>query len=184
MHSEYGQQLMTADEVAEMSVPDKSVELVRGLLVVSEPASTEHGRIQANLTFFLTAFVRAHELGVVFGQDTGFKIQSNPDTVRGPDIAFLAKERAGSIPKRGYAALAPDLVAEIVSPDDRPGEVLAKVADWLEAGTRLVWVIDSQRAAARAYRANGSFSFIPSDGWLDGEDVVPGFRCTLAEVLQ
>jgi Uma2 family endonuclease len=120
---------------------------------------------------------------VVFGQDTGFKIQSNPDTVRGPDLAFLAGERATRIPDRGFAALAPDLIAEVLSPGDRPGETLAKVAEFLEAGTRLVWVIDPDRRQAHVYRADGTVAIVAAGGSLDGEEILPGFRCPLSEVL-
>ena len=176
--------LLTAEDFEQIRLPDKRTELVDGRLVVREPPSTEHGRIQANLAYFITDHVRRNELGVVFGQDTGFRIASKPDTVRGPDLAFVSRERAAEIPRRGYAALAPDFVAEILSPDDRPGEHLAKVARWLEAGTRLVWVIDPQRAQARVYRPDGSLTIVDADGVLGGETVLPGFSCPLADVLR
>jgi Uma2 family endonuclease len=72
---------------------------------------------------------------------------------------------------------------EVLSPGDRPGEVLAKVADWLSAGTRLVWVIDPARRLARVYRQDGTEAIVTAGEGLDGEEVVPGFRCTLDEVL-
>ncbi len=71
----------------------------------------------------------------------------------------------------------------MLSPDDRPGEVLAKVADWLAAGTKIVWVIDPERREARVYRLDGSLSVLSSDDSLDGEDVLPGFTCPLKDVL-
>jgi Uma2 family endonuclease len=184
MRSAHDAPLMTAEEVSYVSIPGRSIELVRGRLVVMEQPGTEHGRVQANLMIALGVFVRDHKLGAVFGQDTGFKIAANPDSVRGPDVAFVATEHIQNIPKRGYAAFAPDLVVEIISPNDGAGEILAKVADWLEAGTRLVWVIDVERAEARVYRSDGSLGLLAADGSLDGEDVVPGFRVALADVLR
>src|SRR2546430_1980150 len=83
----------------------------------------------------------------------------------------------------GYPALAPDLVVEILSPGDRPGEVLAKVADWLSAGTKLVWVIDPERRLARVYRSDGTETLVGADGALDGEDVLPGFACRLVTIF-
>jgi len=177
------QPLMTAEELERLVLPDKSTELVRGQLIVREPPSTEHGRIQANLAYFLSDHVRRHGLGVVFGQDTGFKIQSNPDTVRAPDVAFLAQTRASLVPPRGYAPLAPDLAVEILSPEDRPGEILAKVGAWLDAGVRLVWVIDPERRVTRVHRADGPVTIVAAGEALDGEDVLPGFSCPLAQVL-
>ena len=175
--------LLTAADVERMSVPDKQVELLRGQLVVREPPGSWHGVVAANLAYFLADFVRRHRLGLVFAQDTGFKIASDPDTVRAPDVAFVARERAGAIRARGYAELAPDLLAEILSPDDRPAEVLAKVADWLGTGTTLVWVIDPKRSEARIYRQDGSLSILQEHDSLDGEDVLPGFSCPLRDVL-
>jgi Uma2 family endonuclease len=174
--------LLTADEVLELSFPGKVVELVRGHLMVREPPSTRHGRAQANLAFFLSAFARAGDLGVVI-TGSGFKIAENPDTVRAPDVAFVPRERAGTIPPRNYAAFAPILLAEIVSPNDRAGEVLAKAADWLDAGARLVWVVDPQREVAQVYRADGSVTLVASDGSLEGEDVLHGFRVALRDIL-
>ncbi|MBI4500229.1 MAG: Uma2 family endonuclease [Gemmatimonadetes bacterium] len=175
--------LVTAEELEHLSFPDKTVELVRGHLVVREPPGTWHGAVSMELGVKLSTYVRQHNLGLVFGQDTGFKIASSPDTVRGPDVAFVARERLGAIQTRGFAALAPDLLAEIVSPDDRPGELLKKVGEWLSAGSRLVWVIDPLRNTARVYRPDGSVSVLGLEDSLDGEDVVPGFACGLREIL-
>ncbi len=175
--------LLTAEDVERISLPGKQVELVRGQLVVREPPGTWHGVIAANLAYYVSDFVRRQGLGIVAGQDTGFKIASEPDTVRAPDVAFVGHERAELIRARGYAATAPDLLAEILSPDDRPAEILAKVADWLAAGTKIVWVVDPERREARVYRQDGSLSVLHEGDSLDGEDVLPGFTCSLAAVL-
>jgi len=175
--------LLTAEDVERISLPGKQVELVRGRLVVSEPPGTWHGVIAANLTRLLGDFVHRHGLGTVAAQDTGFKIATDPDTVRAPDVAFVGRERAKGIPRRGYAKLAPDLVVEVLSPGDAPAAVLAKVADWLAAGTRLVWLVDPERYEVRVYRPDGTLSVLREGGSLDGEDVLPGFICPLQDVL-
>jgi len=176
--------LMTADDLLTLKLPGKSTELLRGRLLVREPPSTYHGRVQSTLNVLVGSHVRAHGLGAVFGQDTGFKIASDPDTVRAPDLAFVTRERVALIAPRGYAALAPDLVAEILSSDDRPGEVLTKVGEWLEAGVRLVWVIDPDRKAAQVYRSDGGVASVSAGGDLDGENVLPGFSCPLNELFE
>jgi Uma2 family endonuclease len=176
-------ELMTAEELLAFDLPGKSTELVRGRLLVHEPPGYYHGEISARLTYLLGAFVYPRQLGLLFGQDTGFQIASDPDTVRAADLAYLSAERASAAPSRGYARLAPDLVSEIISPSDRAGALTSKIADWLEGGTRLVWVIDPVRSEARIHRADGSISIIPRTGALDGEAVLPGFSCALDEVL-
>jgi Uma2 family endonuclease len=175
--------LMTAEQLLTLDLPNKSTELVHGRLIVREPPNTYHGLLQSRLNLLVASFVHEHRLGAVFGQDTGFKIATDPDTVRAPDLAFVRQDRMALIGPRGYAALAPDLVAEILSPDDRPGEVLTKVGEWLAAGVRLVWVIDPDRSVASVYRADGTVTTVPENGELAGETVLPGFLCQLADVF-
>jgi len=175
--------LMTAEELLHTSIEDKQVELVRGVLVVRELSGYLHGDVAAQLAKLLAVYVDERELGRVLAAETGFKLQSNPDTVRAPDVAFLRRERVPVPRPTGYLPFAPDLVVEVLSPRDRPGETLGKVGDWLEAGARMVWVIDPERRLARVYRHDGTESVLSEAGMLDGEDVLPGFRCTLATVL-
>ncbi|MEX2177625.1 MAG: Uma2 family endonuclease [Gemmatimonadaceae bacterium] len=177
------QALMTAEESLLNDVPNKSTELVRGVLVVREPPGGWHGHLSARLAFLFGQHVYSRRSGMLFGQDTGFLIERNPDTVRAPDLAFVPTERTTGIARRGYVPFAPDLAVEIVSPGDRPSAVLEKVADWLRAGTRLVWVLDPGRGVARVHRAEGTIDIVPADGTLDGEDVLPGFRCLLGDIL-
>src|SRR5947199_37047 len=167
--------ILTADEL--LQIPDKHAELVRGVLVVREPPGLRHGRIALELGRRLADHVAAGRLGRVY-VESGFKLTSNPDTVRGPDIAFIRETRLPEPEPVGYPALAPDLVVEILSPSDRPGDVLGKVADWLSAGTRLAWVVDPERRLVRIYRADGVDEIVTIEQALDGEDVVPGFACS------
>lgn len=175
--------LLTADELLALNIQDKRTELVRGRLVVREPAGFRHGAIAAELTATLAHFVKAHAHGVVVAAETGFKLSSDPDTVRAPDVGFIRADRVPHPLPRGYADIAPDLAVEVLSPDDRAGEVLAKVSDWLTAGCRLVWVVDPDRRIARVYRADGSEAIVPADATLDGEDVLPGFTCPVESFL-
>jgi len=176
--------ITSAEELLRVEFPGNVTELVCGQLIVREPPGTRHGSIAARLTYLPADHVYRHELGVVCSQDTGFKLESDPDTVRAPDVAFIGRAHADQIPARGYAAFAPDLVAEILSPDDGAGELLAKVGQWLDAGTHVVWVIDPSRAEAHVYRGNGELTLVPADGVLEGELVLPGFECALAEVFR
>lgn len=175
--------VMTAEDLFRSSFPDKRVELVRGQLIVREPPGYRHGMVTARLTTALMNHVVPRDLGEVVSGDAGFTLSRGPDTVRGPDVAFIERTRVPRPAPAAYAELAPDLAVEILSPSDRSGETLAKVADWLNAGTRLVWVIDPSRRQARVYRQDGNLSTVEGEGTLDGEDVLPGFRCPFEAVL-
>ncbi len=174
---------MTADELLQTSLPNKRAELVRGVLVVREPAGFRHGAVSAVLTSLLRDHVVAHRLGLIVAAETGFLLARDPDTVRAADVAFVRRDRIPDPEPVGYARLAPDLVVEVLSPDDRPGETLAKVGEWLNAGTRLVWVVDPARRLARVYRLDGSETVVAEADALDGEDVVAGFSVRLGDIL-
>lgn len=174
--------VVTADELLHLHLPDKQTELVRGRLIVREPPGYGHGLAAGKLFTLIAPHVRDRDLGAVFAAETGFQLFSDPDTVRAADVAFIRRERLPDPPPVGYAALAPDLVVEVLSPNDRAGEVLNKVGDWLSAGSRLVWVIDTARRRARVYRADGSESLLADQDALDGEDVLAGFSRALTEV--
>jgi Uma2 family endonuclease len=174
--------VLTAEELLYLSLPDKRAELVRGRLVVREPPGYRHGVVAFAIATRIGAFVEANDLGVVVAAETGFKLFSNPDTVRAADAAFLSRHRAPYPPPVGYLELAPDLAVEVVSPSDRAGEVQAKVSDWLTAGSRLVWVIDPGRKRAVVYREDGTVDLLANQDALSGEDVLPGFSCSLDDV--
>ena len=115
--------------------------------------------------------------------DSGFTLARNPDTVRGPDVAYVSRERwAGPLPD-GYGEFAPDLVVEIRSPSDRVGAVLAKVGEWLDAGSRIVWVVDPSRRLVTVYSADGSQAVLGNEDVLDAGNLLPGFTFAIAELF-
>src|SRR5438045_5269516 len=131
--------MQTAQDLLRFREPGKTAELVRGVLIVREPPGTGHGARAARLTVRVGAFVERHDLGQVYAQDTGFKIARDPDTVRAPDVAFVARERLARIPDQGYAGLAPEWVAEVGAPNDRPRAVLEQAGERLGAGAGVGW---------------------------------------------
>jgi Uma2 family endonuclease len=175
--------LLTADELRTLDTLHKRTELVRGRLVVREPAGFRHGVVAMELATIIASHAKTHSLGLVVAAETGFKLASNPDTVRAPDVAFIRADRVPRPLPKGFPSLAPDLAVEVLSPDDRPADVLEKVSDWLRGGTRLVWVIDAERRLARVYRADGTEVLLDADGTLYGEDVLVGFSCRLSAVV-
>ncbi len=181
--------LMTAEALLRLNLPDKRTELIRGRLVVRDPGGARHGAVANRIAYRITAHVEAHDLGRVYAAETGFKIESGPDTVRAPDVAlrapdvaFITKNRLPDVEPRGYPSWAPDLAVEVLAHDDHPAETLEKIAQWLKAGVRLVWVVDSEKRSGRVYRADGSESLLGPNDALEGEDVLPGFRCPLTEL--
>jgi Uma2 family endonuclease len=174
---------LTEEELLHLNLPGRRTELVRGQLIVREPAGFRHGVVAGRLYEAIARHVTISGFGVVVAAETGFTLFRDPDTVRAPDVGFVARERVPDPLPRGFAELAPDLAVEVLSPDDRAGEVLEKVADWLKAGCRLVWVVDPERRLARVYRGDGSEEIIGTNRSLGGEDVLPGFACPLTTIV-
>ena len=125
--------LVTAEELERFPDDDYRYELVEGRLIRMSPVNFDHGRVVMRLGFLLSRHLEQHPVGVI-GTEIGFKLASNPDTVRGPDIAFLKNERVPSRGTRGFFTGAPDLVIEVLSPEDRPGEMRQKIDGYLARG--------------------------------------------------
>jgi Uma2 family endonuclease len=174
---------LTAEEYGRLPGGNGREELIAGF-VVSEPQPLfRHGRIQARLAGLLDAYVQSRGLGAV-AVSAGFLLAEGPDTVRGPDVAFVQRHRFDAHDEaRGFFRGAPDLAVEILSPSNRAGEIHAKVADYLAAGSKLVWVLDTERRRASVYRTLLAPRRIPEEGVLEGEDVIPGFSVTVSELL-
>ena len=131
----------------------------------------------------LGAFVEAQRLGHVFESSTGFRLRGG--NIRSPDVSFVATGHfEGERVPEGFSDVPPDLAVEVLPPEDRTRSVLDKIGDYLEADVRLVWVIDPQHATATVYRSLTRVSTLAVGDELDGEEVVPGFRCRLGEVLE
>jgi Uma2 family endonuclease len=177
------ERLMTAADL--MHLPDDGYryELEEGKLIRMPPPGPLASIVALTIARLIGNFVAEFRLGVVGGADFGFQLARDPDTVRAPDAAFYRADRlpAGGIPAT-YWELAPDLAVEVLSPSDRRGKVLKKVGEYLDAGARLVWVIDPVRRTAVVYRPEGEPTILGADGVLDGEDVLPGFALPLADV--
>jgi Uma2 family endonuclease len=156
-------------------------ELVDGEIRVS-PAGDRHSAVALALGARLLAFVKEHRLGHVMGADAGYRLPGG--NVRSPDASFVSTGRfPNDRPTEDWGSLAPDLAVEVVSPRDRPRHVLDKVGEYLEAGVRMVWVIDPRTSTAVLYKSLTDVDEIGIDEDLDGGEVIPGFRCRLREIL-
>jgi Uma2 family endonuclease len=175
---------LTADELLAMPDDGHPYELVKGELIRMAPTGHKHGIVTMHLAGPLYRYVKDNNMGAVYGAESGFLISQDPDTVRAPDVAFVRRERIDSAGEvKSYWVGAPDLAAEVVSPGDTVSEVESKVAEWLEAGARIVWVVSPKLRTVTVYRSLTDILTLTAKDKLDGGDVVPGFQIDVAEIF-
>lgn len=176
--------LTTAEELLCMPRGGEDCELIRGELRKMAPTGGRHGGVENNIAYLLTRHARGTDAGRVLTGDTGFILSRNPDTVRGPDVAFVRAGRpAAEAPPTGFITEPPDLAVEVVSPGDLYTEIEGKVQEWLAFGCRMVWVVDPRRKTVAVHRP-GSLVEIGENDVLDGGDVLPGFQCRAVEFFE
>ena len=174
--------LLTAEDLLRLDSKGVRGELIRGVLCKTMPAGQEHGETVVKLGYRMMAFIEPRKLGRLTASDSGVRLERDPDTVREPDIAFFSAEKIPpGVRVRGYAEVAPDLVVEIVFPNDSLREVNDKARMWLSYGVSLVWVVHLDSRTVEVHREGQRVSRLTESDILDGEDVLPGFACGVGE---
>jgi len=177
--------LLTAEEFMAADLGDGCFELVRGEVVEVPPGMPDHGRVCGKAFFVLETYGRETGLGYTLSNDSAVVTERGPDTVRGPDVCFYSHTRwPESRLGEGLPPVPPDVAVEVVSPGNRPGEMLKKISEYLAVGVSLVWVIDPPRRRIALYRPGDSFPVFFNEGEiLENLPELPGFRCPVADLL-
>jgi Uma2 family endonuclease len=176
-------EIYTPEEL--LALPDeKNYELVDGHLV-ERKTSALSSWVAGELHRAIGNYCQTNPAGWAFPEGTGYQSFPNaPLKVRKADVSFIRTDRLpATVGSDGYMSIAPDLAVEVLSPNDLAWEIDEKVAEWLQAGVRLVWVIHPRARAVRVHRAGGPTSWIDAEGELSGEEVLPGFRFRAAALL-
>lgn len=177
--------LMTADQLYGLPSNDCRYQLVKGILERLPFTCAQHGEIRAILGGNLALFVRTHKLGVAYGADAGFQIGFDPDTVISTDIGFITLERRRMIRDHTtFIPFAPDLAIEVLSPDDTYSKTIAKIQDWLTAGTRAGVLVDPRKELVSIYRPGTPVVTLDESKVLEVPDIVPGWSMPVSDIFQ
>jgi Uma2 family endonuclease len=178
------QRPITAEEFMNMPKPvdGSQQELVRGEIITMPPPKGLHGACCSKIDRRIGNFVEANHLGNVFANDTGFVTELNPDSVRGPDVAYWSYERLPEVPD-DYIRVPPDLAVEVLSSSNRSGQIRQKLIEYFARGVRLVWVADPVDHTVTIYRTPDEGRLLHESATLSGEDVLPGFSCRVADLF-
>ena len=183
------EQFITAESflalVEQPQYQDRVLELVEGAIIEMSKPTLKHGIITMRLAVLIANHVDAKDLGVVTAAETGFVLERNPhgrDTVRGLDIAFVSKSRVPESLEYTWYETGPDLAVEVISPNNRAGDIHLKVMQLLNAGTRLIWLIYPESRTIVTHTATGANTLYESDT-LSGGDVLPGFEIRVGDIF-
>jgi Uma2 family endonuclease len=184
MDLQIAERLLTADELLGLDMSDHiKVELVQGELVTMPPASMKHSRLSSLLIALIFNFDRDHNLGGwVTGEQGGYLLSTNPDTVRSPDVGYVCKARVGLYQDGTYFPGAPDLVVEIVS-GESASELQEKIDEYFAHGTRLAWAFFPKTRTVHVYTSAIHIDILKAGDTLDGGDVLPGFSVPVRDVF-
>jgi len=176
--------LITAEQFIELPDDGHNYELVRGELIEVSPSGFHSAEIGSTIGAFLFNFVRQHRLGAVTNGEGGYILARGPDTVRAPDAAFIRADRVPQGADRDFFVRhPPDLAVEVMSHTDRLRDLRAKCLEYLDAGVRLVWLVEPKPQRVTVYLPDRSTRTLGISDTLDGGDVLPGFNLPLAEVF-
>jgi Uma2 family endonuclease len=174
--------LLTLEELAD-AVGDRPGELIDGRFVPMSPTGWPHARAEVKVSSKLEQFAEASGLGTVLSGEAGIIIRRGPDTVRGADVAYISRERLVEASPDGYLDVAPELIVEIVSPNDRWTDITGKLDDYFSIGVELVWLVDPQRRRVSCYRSPTELALLGPGDTLTAEPMLPGFTLPVAELF-
>ncbi|HEY83781.1 MAG TPA: Uma2 family endonuclease [Chloroflexi bacterium] len=174
--------LLTGEELHAMGDIGRS-ELIKGRLISMSPTGHPHGYIEFIIGRILGNFVHQHKLGRILGGEVGIYIERYPDTVRGADVAFISNERMAQVKSRSYLDVAPELIVEVMSPDDRWSEIMEKLAEYFAIGVKVVWVADPKLRQIFAYRSLTNVEHFTANEELIADDVLPDFKVSVADLF-
>lgn len=173
--------LITAAQLAEPGMPEKFVELIEGELILMTPAGKWHNRVAMNLAFAFRQFCAARPDLDFGGDNEGFLIHRDPDTVLSPDAClFRARPDTGST----WMEFAPELVVEVLSPANSQAEMAFKRQRFFDAGTEQFWLIDRETQTLHLYHRDGRIETYPHDAIFQGEGIADGLQLSLADLFQ
>ena len=176
------QELITGEELFRRGDLEHT-ELVKGEIVYMSPAGHLHGYIEGRFYRALEAFVTQHQLGRVLVGEVGIYTGRNPDTVRGADVAFISHERMAQVKSKSYLDVAPELIVEVLSPDDSWSKVMDKLEEYFSIGVLVVWVADPRKQQVYIYQSLTEVQRFTAAESLPGGQILPGFNAPVVELL-
>lgn len=176
--------LLTLDEFAALPNADEPMELVRGEVRLLSPTHEPASTVASNIFWLLSSHVRPNRFGRVYGDNAGFALLGAQHTSRSPDVAFIRADRLPAQMPRGPIRIVPDLAVEVLSPSETASVLEDKLADYREAGTPLIWVVDPEFRHVVVHPADAPSSTLREGDTLTGGRVLPDFRCAVAELFE
>lgn len=177
--------LMTAEEfydfVNEPRNRDRHFELEAGEVVKVSRPGERHGVACGNGVWLLSNYTRQRKKGYVCSHDMGLVLERDPDTVRGPDISLYLESRKFKDLEVKWPKRLPKLIVEVLSPNDRMGKMLKRIAKFLKKGVAMAWLLDPEDETLTIFMPNREPVVLERDEEVAGLKLLPDFRCKVAD---
>ncbi|MDZ4670129.1 MAG: Uma2 family endonuclease [Phototrophicales bacterium] len=178
---------MTLPEFAQfIQLPEnanKTYELIQGSVIEMPAPSPVHAYIGGIIYATILHYLRQHPLGFAFPDSVSYILLDDTEVI--PDVSFISYQHQKTLPEK--FTIPPDLAVEVVSPSNRPRQMLNKIELYLKSGTQLVWVIYPDEKVADVYRMDEDGRLISqkltSKDSFSGEDVLPEFALPLKDIF-
>ena len=177
---------VTLDAFRGMRDAGPPTELVRGEIVEVPRPAKNHGAYCSLLTTRLTIWTNFFEKGHVYSNDTGYLVEEEPDTLRGPDVMFVSKSRleaAGEFDLSDWLRTPPEVAVEVKSPSESWPATRRKAVEYLAAGVGEVWVLDGPTRQLRVHRSPAEEPLVLRETDELTSPQLPGFACKVADLL-
>jgi Uma2 family endonuclease len=176
------QELLTAEQFAALPATDRAQELIAGQVITMPSPLTPHGQVIFNIAFLLKSFLKKNDIGRAWGAESGLVTTRGPDSVREMDAAFCSYSRwPKGESQKGYSQIAPELVIEVLSPDDRWPRVLKKITEYFDAGVLVVCTVDPELQTIQIHTDDSSSQVLRRDDEFSLPGILPGFSCRVSE---
>jgi Uma2 family endonuclease len=173
---------LTAEQFAALPAVDRSQELIAGRVVDMPSPLTPHGQVIFNLAFLLKTYLKTNDIGRAWGAESGLITSRGPDSVRGMDAAFCSYARwPKGESQKGYSQFVPELVIEVLSPDDRWPRVLRKITEYFDTGVVVVCTADPELKTVQIHTDSASSRTLRAEDTFELPQILPAFSCRVSE---
>lgn len=169
------------DEFLSLEETKPYLEFIDGEVVAKAMPNAAHAALTAEIIADLINYARVHTEWRVSNE---LRHLNRDDVwVFVPDVSVTSRVRLRAKGAANPVEVMPDFAIEVLSPDDRSGVVMRRVAHYMQAGVRLLWLIDPDEGQITVWQPGESPQVVTPPATLSADAVLPGFEVDTARLF-